>query len=357
MVHDQPMVSVAILSYNHAPFIRQAIESVLAQKHEFSFEIVISDDCSPDGTGKIIDEYQARHPDLFVRKDPPANVGMMANLERVWSACRGKYIAFLEGDDWWHVQDKLAVQIAFMEAHPEFTLCGHGVRWVRRNGDDEREIPCELARRPLRGTIQDLIEGNYIQTCSVVFRNGIVPKIPQWLSGLAMGDWPLFLLHAVHGPIAMLEQTMATYRLHGGGTWSAQTVMKRHKSCLHALRIMRANFPIEYSSYFTRTLLLLEALMIHILTDNGQFGEARQALGRFLGANPSLDREIRRGLHWHFMKASNKWDSLSIQRWQWLNLAYIADPASFDLLALPGVIAGRIYQRICGKLGIAKVGK
>src|SRR4051794_27633136 len=108
-----PVVSVAIISYNHRAYIGQALDSVFAQQRAFPIEVVISDDCSPDGTGRVIDEYQAAHPELVRRLDPPQNVGMAANFDRVFRACRGKYVAFLEGDDWWRAE-KLATQLKFM---------------------------------------------------------------------------------------------------------------------------------------------------------------------------------------------------------------------------------------------------
>ena len=112
-----PKVSVCMISYRHAAFIAQAIESVLAQQCDFEIELVIGDDCSPDGTGAICDEFARRDPRVrLLPRD--RNLGVMANFSRTLQACRGEYVAVCEGDDYWIDPLKLAKQVAFLDAHP-----------------------------------------------------------------------------------------------------------------------------------------------------------------------------------------------------------------------------------------------
>jgi glycosyltransferase involved in cell wall biosynthesis len=110
-----------MITYNHAPYIAQAIEGVLQQKTNFPFELVIGEDCSTDGTREIVFEYQKKHPDIIRVITSDENVGAKKNGLRVLKACQGKYIAFCEGDDYWHNPDKLQKQVDYMESHPE---CG-----------------------------------------------------------------------------------------------------------------------------------------------------------------------------------------------------------------------------------------
>jgi glycosyltransferase involved in cell wall biosynthesis len=110
-----------MITYNHAPYIAQAIEGVLQQKTDFPFELVIGEDCSTDGTRKIVFEYQKKYRDIIRVITTDKNVGMRKNGYRTTKACRGKYIAFCEGDDYWHRPDKLQLQVNYMESHPE---CG-----------------------------------------------------------------------------------------------------------------------------------------------------------------------------------------------------------------------------------------
>ena len=117
----EPLVSVKMITYNHAPYIAQAIEGVLQQKTNFPFELVIGEDCSTDGTREIVFEYQEKYPDIIRVITSDKNVGMKKNGYRTTKACRGKYVAFCEGDDYWHHPDKLQKQVDYLESHPE---CG-----------------------------------------------------------------------------------------------------------------------------------------------------------------------------------------------------------------------------------------
>lgn len=119
-----PLVSVQMLAYNHERYIRQAIEGVMMQKTDFEFELVIGEDASPDKTREICFEYQKKYPDkirvLWSEHNEYATGG---NETRVDAACRGKYIAFCEGDDFWTNPNKLQIQIDEFRANPELGMC------------------------------------------------------------------------------------------------------------------------------------------------------------------------------------------------------------------------------------------
>ena len=117
-----PLVSVKMITYNHAPYIAEAIEGVLQQKTDFPFELVIGEDCSTDGTQEIVFDYQKKYPDIIRVITSNKNVGAHKNGIRTEKACRGKYIAFCEGDDYWHHPRKLQKQVDFLERHPEYGL-------------------------------------------------------------------------------------------------------------------------------------------------------------------------------------------------------------------------------------------
>jgi glycosyltransferase involved in cell wall biosynthesis len=340
-----PLVSVVVHTYNHRLYIDQCIESILAQRRDFPIEIVISDDCSPDGTGKTIDEYQARHPELFVRVDPERNVGAAANFTRVWTPCRGKYLAMLDGDDWWNSPDKLATQVAFMEANPEYTFSAHTVRVVQM--PDCREIktqPLLQYRRP-RSTVQDLIAGGSFNACSLMFKRGIVTDIPDWMYKLSLGDWPLQILHALHGPVGFIDQPLSTYRLHQGGVWTNCEKSQQIQRKLHALSVMRENLPPTFRGDFSKSICQHECYLI-LQYDQDQFGLARQALTRVLHLDPKPTAELKKLLHWHFRKLSEQHGLLSQERYLWLQLAYRAYPAGFHPFRLMGSLAKRTWRRM-----------
>jgi glycosyltransferase involved in cell wall biosynthesis len=121
------LVSVDMITYNHEPYIKQAIEGVLMQETNFEYELIIADDCSPDNTPIIINDIIKNHPKghrikYFRHKE---NLGMQANGLFALQQCTGKYIALCEGDDYWTDLLKLQKQVDFLETNTKFSLCSH----------------------------------------------------------------------------------------------------------------------------------------------------------------------------------------------------------------------------------------
>lgn len=119
------MVSIIMMSYNHGKFIRQALESVLMQETDYTYELLVGDDCSPDNTQDIIREMEPK----FGGKMRPIlrekNLGALKNMADLLPRVRGKYVAFLEGDDFWTDPQKLQKQVTFLEEHSEYAAHYH----------------------------------------------------------------------------------------------------------------------------------------------------------------------------------------------------------------------------------------
>lgn len=132
------MISVKILTYNQDKYIAQAIESVLMQKCDEPFEILIGDDCSTDSTGMIVDEYQSRYPDIIRVIRPEHNLGSAANSIRVLQFAKGEYISICDGDDYWLRDDHLQKQIDIFRNMPEVGMvCAKAKRFIQSKGDYE----------------------------------------------------------------------------------------------------------------------------------------------------------------------------------------------------------------------------
>jgi glycosyltransferase involved in cell wall biosynthesis len=217
-------LSVSIITYNHARFIAQAIESALNQRTNFDYEIVIGEDDSSDGTREIVAEYANKYPGkikaLFhSRKDVIYYRGKPTgrfNFIQTQRHCRGQYIAMLDGDDYWTCPDKLQQQVAYLDAHPEFAICAHDVVKLFEDGKEEQWIN----PRSSYDFVDLLTMKCYPPTCSVVFRNRLFQELPDWFTRVMVADFPLHLLNAQHGQIAHLPKVMAVYRQHAGGMWT-----------------------------------------------------------------------------------------------------------------------------------------
>lgn len=131
---QHPVVSVVMITYNHAAYIRQAIEGVMMQKTNFEFELLIGEDCSKDGTREICFEYQRRYPESIRVLWANVNVYRLGgNGRRCRARTRGEFIAFCEGDDYWTDPLKLQKQVDAMRKHPTVGICfcGSRIKYVK----------------------------------------------------------------------------------------------------------------------------------------------------------------------------------------------------------------------------------
>jgi glycosyltransferase involved in cell wall biosynthesis len=235
----KPLISCCIITYNHAPYIKQAIESVLNQKHNYSSEIIIADDCSTDGTTEIINEYRLQYPAIIKHIKQPVNAGASKNFISLLCAANGKYIAYLEGDDYWSSNGKLQKQIDFLEQHPDYSICFSNVlETFSTDLKDPRNVLHGGSGTKASTTIKDLLRGNYIQTASVVFKNKLFPYFPEWYADLMPGDWPLHILNAQFGKIYYDDECMCVHRNYSEGIWSAQNALKRIENTLHVCEVI-----------------------------------------------------------------------------------------------------------------------
>ena len=194
MVTD-PLVSVMMITYNHAPYIAQAIEGVLRQKVDFPIELVIGEDCSTDGTREIVLEYEKKSPQFIRVIMSDKNVGMKKNALRTGRSCRGKYIAFCEGDDYWHHLDKLQKQVDYLENHPECGLVysSYDIYFVKSKKRIQDFIKYRKWEMPKNPTVADIVEAKGgmklgILPCTIMFRRSLSEQIQESDPYLHQGD-------------------------------------------------------------------------------------------------------------------------------------------------------------------------
>ena len=243
---EEIKVSVCMIAYKHEAYIRQAIESILAQDVDFPIELVIGDDCSPDGTAAICEEFARR--DRRVRLLPrERNLGVMPNFSRTLLACRGRYIAVCEGDDYWTTASKLRTQVDFLDVHPDYAGATHQAD-VIVDGKIARQfrdnVPATL------GT-DDLIGARLFHMASVMFRRPVVDVFCS--APLVLGcDRLLNFCISFLGKIHYSEERMCAYRLHAGGMSSNATIelMKLELNSVPYLHRVQPGFPrYRYLSY------------------------------------------------------------------------------------------------------------
>lgn len=212
-----PKVAVLMQTFNQEKYIAEALESVLAQKTTFPFEIIVVDDASSDGTRTVVEQYARRYgciKPIFLHMR--SNAGQ--NNRLLFLHARTPYVALCDGDDYFTDMEKLQTQADFLDAHPECALCFHPVRVVWENGGPDEIYPDlnqKLLKGRLRFSLHDLLQFNFIQTNAVMYRWRFQDGLPPWFDPtLIPGDWYWHLLHAELGSIGFINKTMSVYRRH-----------------------------------------------------------------------------------------------------------------------------------------------
>lgn len=168
---NSPVISIYMLTYFHEKYISQAIESVLAQKTHFTYEIVICDDCSKDGTREIIGKYQDKYPDIIRVIYNEENIGIPKNIYQARCKCRGKYIVGLSGDDYWINDSKLEIQATFLEQHPEYIAVFNGIELRYDDDAYAYDIVPKKNERNREFTIKDYEKGGVLRSHGFMMRN------------------------------------------------------------------------------------------------------------------------------------------------------------------------------------------
>lgn len=186
------------------------------QEVDFSWEIIIADDFSSDRTREIILEYKNKYPELIRLLFQKNNIGAGKNFVELINSARGKYIAYIEGDDYWTDPLKLQKQFNFLEEHSEFSLCYHKIKWVYtyESPDFDPRKESNPQDHPV-STIEDVLEkGWFIRSCSIFYKNF---SLPPKFEDLYIGDYPLHVLLAYNGKLGFIPEVMAVYRINNKG--------------------------------------------------------------------------------------------------------------------------------------------
>lgn len=219
-----PLVSICILTYNQKDYVSQMLDSMLSQKVDFEYEILIHDDASTDGTADIIRQYAEKHPEIIrplfeeenqFSKSEIKNISGIYNFPRV----RGRYIAMCEGDDYWTDTDKLKIQVKYMEAHPDCSLCFHSSYRINI------QVSGNKLMRPYKGTRrltpeQIIDKPSGYPTASLMMRADLMNELPDFYMKAPIGDIPMQLVMANGGYGYYIDQPMCAYRYFTPGSWS-----------------------------------------------------------------------------------------------------------------------------------------
>ena len=222
-----PKVSVLVLTYNQENTVRRTLDSILSQVTEFEYEIIIGDDDSTDQTRIICEEYCNKYDNIMILDRAP-NKGVVVNYRDCYAKASGKFIMGCAGDDWWHNENKIQIQVEYMENNTDCSLSFTGY------------TNCNLGStqfshsQPKQGyyTIESLMLDYPIAALTICYRNnpGILEVLNQVIENKwSMEDLPIVLYMASIGVVSCLDGNFATYSIISGSISNASTLERKEK--------------------------------------------------------------------------------------------------------------------------------
>lgn len=271
---NTPLVSVCMTTYNHEAYLAQAIESILAQQTSFDVELVLGEDCSTDQTGTICRAYAAQHPDRVRLVTSESNVGWRANYRRTFDACRGRYVAYCDGDDWWTNPHKLQRQVDAMEADPGCGMC------FTRADNYYQATGCFEPDHEVHYTdFYHLLCTLTICNCTTLARRELIQQYydqvhpdehPEWMTD----DAPMWLWFSVRSRICYMPFVSAAHRRLPQSVSHSTSHQRRIAFC-DALMDVSLWFDTHYGEGLNRFRILRRrsSVALWVLSYHGSVGE------------------------------------------------------------------------------------
>ncbi|MCR6640522.1 MAG: DUF1919 domain-containing protein [Sporocytophaga sp.] len=225
MAQSYPLkFSVAMTTYNHELYIAKALDSIISQKHDYNYEILVSDDCSTDNTRQIIKDYQKKYPHIIRSILNNKNLGVSKNCIQNFRSCKGEYIATLDGDDYWTDPDKIKKQITFLDENPQYVIsCHRYKRFYTDTQTYEDDLHPELFTDKPDGFEfgqEYYFEKWLTQTLTMVFRNSAMQDTPHFEKNRYCWDTQIFWTLLNKGKGYVHNFFGGVYLIHSKGVWS-----------------------------------------------------------------------------------------------------------------------------------------
>lgn len=252
---DDPKVTVFLSTYNQVNYIRKALDSIFMQETSFSFEVVVADDYSTDGTRDIILEYQSRFPDILTTYFTPENIGNCQKTVNCFEKglFRGEYVTLLEGDDYWLEKDRLQILVDFLEKNPEYEFVSYKEHVIDINGNEIGSTP-DSSLLGKTFTIQDFLDGKSYSDYAGVFRNFYKDEgmkyAPIILASRNVWDFQNMFMIDDHGPVYIMDRFFGVYLSRNQeGEYNYNSLFKEETRCRDKIALAKATEEFYQGKY------------------------------------------------------------------------------------------------------------
>lgn len=256
MLNDTILVSVHMITYNHEDYLSRSIEGVLMQKTTFNIELVIGEDCSTDRTREICIKYANEYPEIIKLNLPEQNRGIFENYKSTYYKCKGKYIAFCEGDDYWIDPYKLQKQADFLEKNTDYGLV-HTKYHIYYQKDDYME---HIEQSRHTGCVFDyLLQNNEIATLTTMARSELIDRAFKdnfFRNCFPALDYPLWLYISRISKIHYIDEVTGVYRKLSESASNSRCEMKMYKFLIGVTDIQ-----VFYAEKYGKLSLILDEMI------------------------------------------------------------------------------------------------
>ncbi len=249
----EPRVSIILFCFNQEKYILEALNSIFKQEIPFTWELIIADDCSTDQTFELIQKRleNTSIPLCFLPREE--NLGIGLNMERAMEACKGEYIAVLEGDDYWQDSQRIIKHLKVLDAHPEISFSFNPQRLYYQEKNSFQSIELFPKDQELiRLNVHQLIRDNVVRNVSsCVFRKFLCSKAKSFIFNFNPTDrfWGVLMAH--YGDGICINEEMTVYRINPSGIWSGSSESERIRYQLKYSYFWDAYFNFEYQKDFS----------------------------------------------------------------------------------------------------------
>lgn len=250
-----PLLSVVVTTYNQKDYIGKALDSILMQQTDFDFEIIVSDDASPDCTPEIVKQYAEKYPDKITAICRKENVGISVNWFETLLTAKGEYVTTLEGDDYWTDPLKLQKQVDFLKSNPQYIGVSTERIMADDNGKEYEFFTTAYGSVNKANTINSFLGGiTFSYTATVhknIFRDDGEKYCDFVTANRSIADFALCCIILSKGNVFVLPDITCAYRIAGETkkeqNYSSKTsIAKKYADSLQVVSIAKDYFANRY---------------------------------------------------------------------------------------------------------------
>ena len=246
-----PIITVLLISYNHIDTLEKAINSVLSQKTNFEFKIIILDDASTDGSRKIIENYASKHKNITAVIQEK-NIGGTQNILEGLKRVETKYFAILETDDYWCDDNKLQMQVDILEKHDDCSFCAHNTLVDYQSNKKTKPFLNKKTQKyffPKRITSKYFIEPH---TSSRVYRASCLNLAEISDPIVATYDIATNFYFLTKGNLYYIDKIMSVYNYSQKGIYSGVSPLEQRYRSGYVVYLLNKDFDFKYNHLLAR---------------------------------------------------------------------------------------------------------